>query len=210
MKHETFCKSESRVDVPILHITDWNPEFGDILKLEKRPLIYIIARQHPSESPGSFMVEGFINYLASKDQSVALIRKLFRFRIIPMVNVDGVIVGNFRTNLSGDDLNRSFQKTNKAFHPVVFALKNMIEEDYAKGESVMAFYDLHGHSARRNVFIYGPAVSLTDELALRAKTYAYMLSKKTKMFKYGYCLWRLSKCKKSTARAFMLQKLQSR
>ena len=32
------------------------------------------------------------------------------FKIIPMVNVDGVILGNFRTNLMGRDLNRMFHK----------------------------------------------------------------------------------------------------
>jgi cytosolic carboxypeptidase protein 2/3 len=30
------------------------------------------------------------------------------FKIVPMVNVDGVVLGNFRTGLIGRDLNRLF------------------------------------------------------------------------------------------------------
>ena len=71
-----------------------------------------------------------------------------------MFNVDGVIIGNFRTNLSGDDLNRRFLKTNPNFHPSVYQFKATIDQDISRNEPVMAFFDLHGHSARRNVFIY--------------------------------------------------------
>jgi len=34
------------------------------------------------------------------------------FRIIPMVNVDGVVLGNFRTGIMGRDLNRQFLNGN--------------------------------------------------------------------------------------------------
>jgi murein tripeptide amidase MpaA len=34
---------------------------------------------------------------------------MFKFVIIPMVNPDGVIYGNFRTNLAGFDLNRQWK-----------------------------------------------------------------------------------------------------
>ena len=34
-----------------------------------------------------------------------------------MINVDGVIYGNFRTNLAGFDLNRQWIEPNKWLHP---------------------------------------------------------------------------------------------
>jgi murein tripeptide amidase MpaA len=40
------------------------------------------------------------------------IRKQAVFKIIPMINPDGVVFGNYRTSLSGKDLNRQF-KTKK-------------------------------------------------------------------------------------------------
>lgn len=45
------------------------------------------------------------------------------FYIIPMLNPDGVIVGNFRTSYSGKDLNRQFNNVNKYAFPEIFALK---------------------------------------------------------------------------------------
>jgi murein tripeptide amidase MpaA len=39
------------------------------------------------------------------------IRRRCIFKIIPMMNPDGVICGNYRTNLGGFDLNRQFRKS---------------------------------------------------------------------------------------------------
>jgi len=39
------------------------------------------------------------------------IRRRCIFKIIPMMNPDGVICGNYRTNLGGFDLNRQFKKS---------------------------------------------------------------------------------------------------
>lgn len=39
------------------------------------------------------------------------IRRSCIFKIIPMMNPDGVICGNYRTNLGGFDLNRQFRKS---------------------------------------------------------------------------------------------------
>jgi cytosolic carboxypeptidase protein 2/3 len=40
-----------------------------------------------------------------------------------MINVDGVIYGNFRCDLSGMDLNRCWKYPNKLIHPHLSAIK---------------------------------------------------------------------------------------
>jgi murein tripeptide amidase MpaA len=52
------------------------------------------------------MVEGLINYLLSDDLEAKEIREKFVIKIIPMLNPDGVILGNTRSSLMGVDLNR--------------------------------------------------------------------------------------------------------
>jgi murein tripeptide amidase MpaA len=69
--------------------------------------VIITGRFHPGESNGSYTLKGFINYLVSSNAE--FLRKKIIFKIIPMINPDGVIFGNYRTSLSGKDLNRKFK-----------------------------------------------------------------------------------------------------
>jgi len=56
---------------------------------------------HPGESNASWMMRGVINYLISDDPKAAFLRDTYVFKIIPMLNPDGVIVGNYRCSLIG-------------------------------------------------------------------------------------------------------------
>lgn len=71
--------------------------------------IIVCSRVHPGESNASYIMQGFMKFITSSTNSEAIeLRKKIIFRIIPMTNPDGVIVGNYRTSLSGNDLNRQF------------------------------------------------------------------------------------------------------
>jgi murein tripeptide amidase MpaA len=50
-------------------------------------------------------MESFLKLLVHRGTPLL---KEFEFIVIPMVNPDGVIYGNFRTNLAGLDLNRQW------------------------------------------------------------------------------------------------------
>ena len=52
------------------------------------------------------MMHGAIEFLTGHSNEAALIRDHFIVKVIPMLNPDGVINGNYRTNLAGNDLNR--------------------------------------------------------------------------------------------------------
>ena len=69
-----------------------------------------MARIHPGESNGSIVMKGFLNYIVSENASE--IRKKIIFKVIPMINPDGVVFGNYRTGLGGKDLNRKFKTKN--------------------------------------------------------------------------------------------------
>lgn len=70
------------------------------LAAKESKTVWIIGRQHPVETTSSFMVEGIINYL------LGLLGKAlesddnfydgYTFKIVPMLNPDGVIHGNTR------------------------------------------------------------------------------------------------------------------
>ncbi len=52
------------------------------------------------------MMKGIIDYLVGNSVGARLLRDNFIFKIVPMLNPDGVINGNARCNLAGVDLNR--------------------------------------------------------------------------------------------------------
>lgn len=62
-----------------------------------KPVVFVSARVHPGESSSSYAVKGVIDFLMNKDDLRAkLLRKMFVFMIVPMINVDGVFHGHFR------------------------------------------------------------------------------------------------------------------
>ena len=44
--------------------------------------------------------------MISNEPEAVMLRNTYVFKVIPMLNPDGVIVGNYRTSLGGHDLNR--------------------------------------------------------------------------------------------------------
>ena len=79
------------------------------------------------------MMEGLLRFLVSP--SGAYLRDMYNIiqdpirtiiKVIPMVNPDGVIMGNYRTGMAGRDLNREFIKTDPSLYPTVKALIQLL------------------------------------------------------------------------------------
>ena len=96
--------SNGGIDIPILKITNKNKK-GEY---EEKPIIFIIGRQHTGETHSSFIIHGFINYLASRHVMSQKMRDKYEIWVAPIVNPDGVVIGNYRTNTQGRDMNRCF------------------------------------------------------------------------------------------------------
>lgn len=83
--------------VYLIKITGDNPVSG-----KKRIVMH--ARTHPAETPPSFVLEGMIDYLLSGSADANELLQNFEFYIFPMQNVDGVVVGNYRTTPLSENL----------------------------------------------------------------------------------------------------------
>ncbi|KAL1530853.1 hypothetical protein AB1Y20_001747 [Prymnesium parvum] len=125
-------------------------------EINARPVVVVSARVHPGESNASWMMHGILDFLTSDAPEATALRRRVLFLIVPMLNPDGVIVGNYRCSLAAADLNRRWAKPSSRLHPTVHALKRLLLRLQAR-QSIAMYVDLHGHSRKQHVFMYGCA-----------------------------------------------------
>ncbi|KAL7828668.1 hypothetical protein SRHO_G00323020 [Serrasalmus rhombeus] len=122
---------------------------------EKR-VVFLTARVHPGESPASFICQGVIDFLVSQHPVAQVLRDHVVFKIVPMLNPDGVYLGNYRCSLMGFDLNRHWQDPSPWAHPTLHAVKQLIVQMNQDPKVSLEFYiDVHAHSTMMNGFMYG-------------------------------------------------------
>ncbi|GAA51698.1 cytosolic carboxypeptidase 6, partial [Clonorchis sinensis] len=122
----------------------------------KQRIIFVTARVHPGETPSSYVCQGFIDFMVSEHPIAQELRKHLIFKIVPMLNPDGVYLGNYRCSLMGFDLNRQWQNPSQWAHPEIFATKELLMQlDQSTTMDVNFFIDIHAHSTLLNGFMYG-------------------------------------------------------
>lgn len=142
------------------------------------PVVFLTARVHPGETPASFIMQTIIEFLLSP--AAKNLRKIAVFKLIPMINPDGVVSGNYRCSAQGHDLNRCYREPSPCQHSEIFAIKNEISkylvtentinpseyqtssdsnflDNHLTNNNLKAeiYVDIHGHSCLTNSFMYG-------------------------------------------------------
>ncbi|WAR24325.1 CBPC6-like protein [Mya arenaria] len=101
---ELLCLTvqQRRLDlITITHPDNLYPE-------ETKRIVFLTARVHPGETPASFVCQGFMDFLIGNHPVAKTLREHIVFKIVPMLNPDGVYLGNYRCSLMGFDLNHFF------------------------------------------------------------------------------------------------------
>ena len=124
-------------------------------------------------------------------------RDKYVFKVIPMLNPDGVINGNYRCSLAGCDLNRRWKYPSQMLHPTVYHTKKLIGK-LAQERKLALYCDLHGHSRRKNVFFYGNSAPENPEAA---RVFPFLMSKICQPhYSYDYSRFNVSRYKEQTSR----------
>lgn len=148
-------------------------------------------------------MKGIIDFLLAETPEASNLRKHYVFKLIPMLNPDGVVYGNYRCSLLGYDLNRQWKSPDKILHPTVFHAKEMIRATSCQRE-IALYCDLHAHSMQKNVFMYGCSCA-SNEIDYMKKNAAVrlvplLMSLTNKSFSYEFSRFRMEKYKESTSR----------
>ncbi|XP_045479468.1 cytosolic carboxypeptidase 2-like isoform X2 [Harmonia axyridis] len=195
-----LCKSLAGNNVDYITIT--NPQEEEEENRKKRAIV-LTARVHPGETPSSWMMKGIIDFLTSDCAPAKELRDKFIFKIVPMLNPDGVIVGNNRCSLSGKDLNRQYRTVMREAYPSIWYTKLMMRR-LIEECGVSMYCDLHGHSRKHNIFIYGCENRKQNEKRLQEQIFPLMLHKNSsEKFSFEDCSFRVQKGKEGTGRIVM-------
>ncbi|XP_006157896.1 cytosolic carboxypeptidase 2 isoform X1 [Tupaia chinensis] len=198
-KLRTLCRSLAGNTVYLLTIT--NPSRTPQEAATKKAVV-LSARVHPGESNGSWIMKGFLDFILGNSPDAQLLRDIFVFKVVPMLNPDGVIVGNYRCSLAGRDLNRHYKTILKDSFPCIWYTRNMIKRLLEERE-ILLYCDFHGHSRKNNIFLYG-CNNNDRKHWLHERVFPLMLSKNAPdKFSFHSCNFKVQKCKEGTGRVVM-------
>ena len=181
----------------------------DIFGIDKKKVIIVSGRVHPGETPASWMMEGFIRRLLSDHPSIHALRSSFIFYVVPVINIDGVMFGNNRCSLAGVDLNRQWMHPSSIEHPPIAHLKNLIAS-VQQSRNCWLYLDLHGHSRRMNIFLYGLEDKKVPGSKHLVRSYPKLLStlsSSSPYFSFGDCSFNAKKGREGTARVVVSKEL---
>ncbi|XP_037739919.1 cytosolic carboxypeptidase 3 isoform X8 [Chelonia mydas] len=200
-KIRILCHSLARNIVYVLTITSPS-ESGKEAK--RKAAVILTARVHPGETNSSWIMKGFLDYILGNSGDARLLRDTFVFKVVPMLNPDGVIVGNYRCSLAGQDLNRNYTSDLKESFPSVWYTRNMIRR-VMEERDILLYCDLHGHSRKENVFMYGCDGGEQVEVpCLHQRIFPLMMSKNCPdKFSFPDCNFKVQKSKEGTGRVVM-------
>ncbi len=90
--------------------------------------IWIHAGAHPAETTSYFAVEGLVQWLGSGQAEPELLLRHAIVDVVPMMNPDGVFLGNYRTNWNSQNLEDLWGSPYTNGEPEITALRTRIEQ----------------------------------------------------------------------------------
>ena len=133
------------------------------LAIHDKHIIFITARVHPGETPGTHMFNGILKTLIdNENQMNKILLDNFIFKLIPIINVDGVSNGYFRLNSEGYNLNRCYLGPSQKINPENFAITKLFYY-YSTNFKVRYYFDLHADMNTRGVYTFGNALKVFEE-----------------------------------------------
>ncbi|KAJ1432979.1 hypothetical protein B484DRAFT_360217 [Ochromonadaceae sp. CCMP2298] len=208
IRQSRLCYTLSGEDCDVLVITNFaDREKERIGPISLKPALFVSARVHPGETPASWMMKGMLDFLTSGTSQAQLLRQAFVIFVVPMLNPDGVMYGNNRCSLAGVDLNRQWKTPIKGVHPTVHSLK-LFMLGQRKLREVNMYIDLHGHSRKYNVFMYGCDDKKRPRPQVRAFPKFFSMHNVGKKYvSFADCSFTVKKGRESTARVVVAKEI---
>jgi len=112
-ERETIPKGESKGMFP--YTKDRPGRQRDCKRFHKeKPVVFLTSRVHPGETAGSFALNGLLDLITDvKNEQGRMLRQNYVFKVIPVLNPDGVSRGYYRLDTNAQNLNRYYLEPKK-------------------------------------------------------------------------------------------------
>ncbi|NOY06425.1 MAG: carboxypeptidase family protein, partial [Chlorobi bacterium] len=125
-----------------------------------RRRVWIHARTHPIESEGSFVMREIVDELLSGSPLADSLLSRCVFQALPMLNPDGVVAGNARTNARGVDLESNWYASPS--EPEVEALRAHFTRVMQETNPIEVALNLHSSYRCKRYFVYHAAAGTSE------------------------------------------------
>ena len=124
-------------------------------------------------------MKGIIDELINNSDTSVKLRNRYVFKLIPMLNPDGVLYGNNRCSLIGVDLNRHYINPIFTLTPTIQSYKKLI--NHLSNEcNLYLIADIHGHSRLKNIVSYG--IDMETSFHMNKQKDVASFKKRSKLF----------------------------
>ena len=90
-RSDVLAKTLNDHAIPLLTITS-NVD-NTAVPIQDRKIVVLTSRVHPGETNASWIMKGILDFLLGPSSEASGLRSRFLFKIVPMLNVEGVING---------------------------------------------------------------------------------------------------------------------
>ena len=122
--------------------------------------VWLTARNHAGETPGSYVLEGFLNWAVSGEAGARQLRREARVHVIPMVDVDSVVQGAYGKGRPPRDYGVSW--SDQTPFEAVREIRRMIAASTGHAPYVL-FLDLHAPTPQDGHYCYVVEPEQTSE-----------------------------------------------
>ena len=153
--------------------------------LKGRKVIVLCARVHPADACSSYVIKGFIERFLDQEskEGASFLRNHFFFLIVPMLNPDGVSIGNARCSFSGNDLNQVWHNPDRFIHPEIFYTKKLMLK-LKRDNDLIFFTDFQASYNKKGAFMQGCHLQSNPKAT---REFPFLLENYMPLFAYDSC-----------------------